>query len=270
MEKIDLNDYSPVARTLFIPLVCRALDTARVDALIHDPLAVELCKNIENSSALLLGMSKMDQTFTAMRVRQFDNYARAFLSSNPQGLVVDIGCGLDTRPDRLKNNEMIWVGVDMPEVSELMRRFLPDKERHLTIACSILNLSWLDTVKKMKKPVIFIAEGVFPYFTKEEIKPLVSALADYFPGSELVFDALISFSVTLHNLIHPFLKRSGTSLKWGVDDPYELETWGTKLLHKWNYFEDNEPRLGLTKMMKFIPKLANANFILHYQLGKKP
>jgi phosphatidylethanolamine/phosphatidyl-N-methylethanolamine N-methyltransferase len=64
-----------------------------------------------------------------MRVRQFDAFARAFLAGRPGGLVVDIGCGLDTRFDRLDDGQMSWLGLDLPEVISLRRQLLPNAER---------------------------------------------------------------------------------------------------------------------------------------------
>lgn len=56
MELINLINLPPVARTLFVPLVCRARETARVDALICDPRAVEIFTHLEGGSTLLMGM----------------------------------------------------------------------------------------------------------------------------------------------------------------------------------------------------------------------
>jgi O-methyltransferase involved in polyketide biosynthesis len=268
MEKMNVVDLPPVARTLLVPLTCRARESARPDALIHDPRAVELFTHLEGGLDCLMGMSDLDQTFTVMRVRQFDSYARAFLTFNPQGLVVDIGCGLDTRFDRLDNGEMTWLGFDLPEVIDLRHRFLPDGERCRSLAHSMFDLTWLDTVAQMNKPIIFMAEGVFPYFTKAEIKPVVTTLAGRFHGGELVFDALSSFSASLHNRAHPVLKKTGTRINWGVDDPHELESWGLRLLNKWGYFDKHEPRLGMANLMRYIPPLAYSNYILHYRLGE--
>jgi O-methyltransferase involved in polyketide biosynthesis len=181
--------------------------------------------------------------------------------------VVDIGCGLDTRFDRLDDGEMSWLGLDLPEVIAVRRRFLPDSGHCMTLACSMLELSWLDTVARLGMPVIFLAEGVFPYFSEEQVKCVVTALAGRFPGSELAFDALSSFSVRLHNRTHPVLEQTGARLSFSVDDPKALEAWGLTLLHRWGYFDEKEPRLGLARLMRYIPALERANFLLHYRLG---
>ena len=90
-----------VARTLLVPLACRARESARPDGLMRDPRAMDLFTHFEGGLDSLRGMSDFDQVVTVMRARQFDRYARAFLSANAQGAVIDIGCGLDTRFDRL-------------------------------------------------------------------------------------------------------------------------------------------------------------------------
>ncbi len=130
-----------VARTLLVPLACRAIESVRPDAIIHDPCAVEVYNALGGNPDFLMGMSRTDVFVTMMRARQFDSFARAFLAKNPGGLVVDLGCGLDTRFDRLDDGQMAWLGVDLPEVIELRRKYLPDSGRCKTIPQSMLELS---------------------------------------------------------------------------------------------------------------------------------
>ena len=258
------SDLTGVTRTLLPPLACRARESVRPDALLRDPQAVELIKNFAEVDCLM-NMSALDQTFTAMRARQFDRYACAFLQAHPDGLVVDIGCGLDTRFYRLDNGQMAWLGVDLPEVIRFRRSFLPDADRCQTLPCSMFDLAWIEEVARMDRPPIFLAEGVFVYFKESQVKPVVTALASQFPGSELAFDALSTSSVKIHNRTS-VPQQTGARLGWGIDDPVALETWGLRLLDRWGYFDDREPRVGLANLMRFIPFLANANFVLHYRL----
>ncbi len=269
MEKMNARDLPPVARTLLVPLACRARESARPDALLHDPRAVDLFAHFGDGLDCLRGMSDFDQVVTVMRARQFDRYARAFLLANPQGAVIDIGCGLDTRFDRLDNGEMTWLGLDLPQVIDLRRHFLPGAERCQSLACSMFDLTWLDVVAQMDKPVIFLAEGVFPYFTEKEVKGVVMALAARFPGAELVFDALSSLSAGLHNRTSAILKETGTRVNWAVNDARQIESWGLRLLDQWGYFDHREPRLGVYNLLHYIPPLANANYVLHYRLEQK-
>lgn len=261
-------DLQGVARTLLVPLTCRAIESIRPDAIIHDPRAEELYQALGGTRDFLMGMGGHDLFAAVMRVRRFDTYARDFLSRNPAGLVVDIGCGLDTRFDRLDDGTMRWLGVDLEEVIELRRSFLPDSPRCQTLAKSMFDLSWLDVAAQIDRPTIFLAEGVFPYFSTGEVKPLVTAMAARFPGGELVFDAVSPLMAWVHNRTSSVLKRSGTRVCWDARSPADLEAWGLRLLERWGYFQRHEPRLGPANVIRFIPPLATASTILHYRLGE--
>jgi O-methyltransferase involved in polyketide biosynthesis len=201
-------------------------------------------------------------------VRQFDLFARNFLQRNPGGLIVDIGCGLDTRFYRLDDGRLYWIGIDLPDVIELRRKLLPDGERNRTIARSMFDLTWMDEVTKTNKPVLFLAEGVFPYFSTADVKPMILEMARRFPAGELVFDAMAPYMSWLHNLESSVLKRTGTRARWDAKNPEELEGWGLRLLERWGYFDTPEPRMGGTEIIRHIPPLAKGTFILHYRLGK--
>ena len=255
-----------VACTLLVPLACRAIESIRPDAIIHDPRAVEVYNALGGNPDFLMGMRGHDLFITAMRARQFDMFACDFLARNPGGLVVDIGCGLDTRFDRLDDGKLFWLGIDLPEVIELRRKHLPDSERCKTIPQSMLELSWLDEVARLNKPVIFLAEGVFPYFSTADVKPMVMAMAARFPAGELVFDAASPFISRRHNRTSSVLKRSGTRILWDAKNPQELETWGLRLLEHWYYFDNPEPRLRAFRWMRYIPFMAKATGIFRYRL----
>ncbi len=130
----------------------------------------------------------------------------------------------------------------------------------------MLETSWLDRVGEYQKPVIFLAEGVFPYFSTANIKPMLAAMADRFPQGELVFDAASPFISQHHNRTSSVLKRSGTRVLWDARNPQELETWGLRLVDRWYYFDTPEPRLGIFRWMRFIPFMVRATGIFHYRL----
>ena len=267
-QTISVTDLRGITRTLLVPLACRAIESVRPDAIIHDPRAVEVYNALGGSHDFLMGMSGHDLFAAAMRVRQFDAFARAFLDRHPGGLVVDIGCGLDTRFDRLDDSQMIWLGLDLPEVIDLRRQYLPDNDQCHTIARSMLDLTWLDEVAKIKRPVIFLAEGVFPYFSTSDVKPMLMVMVECFPAGELVFDAMTPFLGQLHKLNSSVLKQSSAQIRWDAKNPAALEAWGLLLLERWGYFDKPEPRLGAASLMRYIPPLAHATYILHYRLGK--
>jgi O-methyltransferase involved in polyketide biosynthesis len=266
-ETVCSSELHGVARTLLVPLACRALESIRQDAIVHDPRAVEVYAALGGNPGFLMGMGKADMFVTAMRVRQFDRFARGFLERHPDGLIVDIGCGLDTRFDRLDDGRVHWLGVDLPEVIELRRKLLPDADRCATIPQSMLETSWLQEVVRLRKPVIFLAEGVFPYFRPEAVKPLVREMAARFPQGELVFDAAAPFISRHHNRTSSVLKRSGTRILWDARVPDDIEGWGMQLLDQWYYFDQPEPRLRWFRWILLFPSLKRSTGIFHFRLS---
>jgi O-methyltransferase involved in polyketide biosynthesis len=267
MDKLRVADLPPVARTLLVPLACRAEESLRPDAMIRDDRAREILARFEARDIDPLKLSGADRIFTMMRARQFDRWARAFLEVHPGGIVVDIGCGLDTRAARVDEIRRLWFGLDLPEVISLRRMLIPDKPRENLIEGSVLDPAWMDRIAAEKKPVIFIAEGVFPYLQEDDLRRMVILLAERFSDCELAFDVLTKFSIRLHNL-HPLLRKAGAYLQWGLDDGRELEWWNPRirLLETWKYFDHFEPRLGIYNLMRFLPVVSGVNYIVRYRL----
>ena len=183
--------------------------------------------------------------------------------------MLDIGCGLNTRFDRIDNGRVDWYGLDLPEVIAIFRALLPLTPRSHLIACSVLDPTWMNQVHTEGRAVCFMAEGVFPYLEEAQVRQLMLALCDRFPGSMLVFDVVNTFSLRIHNATHPGLKKASARIHWALENDQGPETWcsGIRLLGEWGYFDEREPRLGLYNLMRFIPAFAHANRILHFQLG---
>jgi len=268
MPKIYLSDFPPVARTLLIPLAYRAIESQRPDALLRDEQAVALVGQFDEDFRKAAKMNPLDQAATMMRARQFDRYARNFLAKHADGIVVDIGCGLDTRPGRIDNGQNLWYGLDLPEVIDLRRRLMPAGPRQRLLAGSVLDFSWMEGVAAEQRPVIFLAEGVFPYFEEADVRRTILALRDRFPGVELSFVGLSPFSIRMHRL-SPAVRKASLHVHWGLTDSKALEAWGEgiHLLEEWKYFDQNEPRLKGYRWMRHTPPLAKANFSMLFRLG---
>ncbi len=270
MSTIDLRQLSGVAETLLLPLIFRAAESRRPDAILRDPQAVEIVKRIAYDPDRVLKKSR-DQVTVLMRMREFDRCARVFLNQHPNGVVVDIGCGLDTRFQRLDNGVFEWYGLDLPEVIALRRQLLDETPRSHFLSCSALDFAWLDLVDAGREHAyLFLAEGVFMFLEGAQVQRLVCALPERFPGTELVFDAFTPFMVRMNPVLHPVLKKIDASMHWGLKDSRELETWasGIQLLSEWFYFDQAEPRLGGMKFLRWVPGFGRGAKIVHYRLGE--
>jgi len=187
----NLND---VAETLLITLNTRAIESQRPDAMIKDDKAVAIVAqgDFDHSRLRLQGN---DEVSLILRMREFDRQAREFLTRNPDGVVVHIGCGLDTRFERVDNGRVEWFDLDLPQVIALRRNLIGgEMERYRLLSGSVFESAWLEAMAGyLGRPFLFLAEGVLPYFETAQVKSLVLTLRDQFPGAELVCDAHTSF-----------------------------------------------------------------------------
>ncbi len=270
MPTHTIRNLNAVSQTLLIPLYFRAMESQRPDALVRDPKAVELVGQLDCDFSEVQKM-KNEQVNFLLRMREFDRLARAFLSEHPDGVIVDLGCGLDTRFERLGcdqtgNGQVNWYGLDLPEVIALRKELLAETPRSHFIGCSVLDFSWMDALSgQAGKPVLFLAEAMLVYLEEADVKRLVQALTECFPGAELVCEAYSPVVIRFHPR-----PAAVAQPHWGLKDDRDVEAWapGIRLLSQWYYFDKPEPRLGAFQLMRYIPFLARMVRIVHYRLGE--
>ncbi len=271
MPADTIRNLNEVSRSLLIPLYFRALESQRPDALVRDPVAVELVGRLDVDFSGVRRL-KDEQVNYLLRIREFDRLARAFLAEHPEGVIVDLGCGLDTRFERIDNGQAAWCGLDLPEVIELRKELLEETPRSHCIGCSVLDFSWMDALGgwagergQPGRPILFLAEAMLVYLEEADVKRLVQTLAARFPGAELVCDAYSPVVIRFHPR-PPAVPRP----RWGLQDDRDVEAWapGIRLLSQWSYFDQPEPRLGALQLMRHIPFVARMVRIVHYRLGE--
>jgi O-methyltransferase involved in polyketide biosynthesis len=273
MSEIASLNLDGVAETLLATVYIRAIETQRPDALLKDEKALALVTQMESAFARVrqIKMDKDDQVAVILRNREFDRYARNYLARCPEAVVVHIGCGLDSRFERVDNGKVEWYDLDLPEVIELRRKLIGgEAPRYHLLAGSVFDSAWLNPVSVHRpRPFLFLAEGVFMYFAEAQVRSLVLTLRDHFPGAELVCDAFSPYIVRMNNL-RMRMTKMGARYHWGLKHGKDLETWGDGicLLDEWYPFDRPEPRLDHIRWMRHIPFLAKVMGIYHYRLGK--
>ena len=259
-----------VPETLLIPLYQRAQESQRPDALVKDNKAMEIVQKLDFDPSLFK-LQKHDIVALALRIREFDRFARDFLAAHPDGVVVQIGCGLDTRFEHIDNGQIEWFDLDLPEVIDLRRKLIGSEvKRYHLLSCSVLDPAWIDAVITHRpRPFLFIAEGVLPYFEEAQVKWLVQTLHSTFPGAEMVFDAHTPWVIWGDNLQLRFSNISAR-LQFGLKQGRDVEQWspGIRMVEEWHYYGTDEPRVRPFRFMYTIPFLRNSTGIFHYRLGK--
>ena len=268
---------SGVAETLLITLYIRATESQRPDALIKDERAEALVRQLDpeilrKTLVLTEGTGRL---VLILKSREFDRFARDFLGRHPDAVVVHIGCGLDTRFERVcseqpDNGQVEWYDLDLPEVIILRRELLGGEGgRYHLLAGSVLEDAWLEAVNAHRqRPFLFLAEGVFMYFTEAQVKSLVLRLKEHFPAAELVFDAYSPFMRWAHNL-RVIRKRVGAHLNWDLKHSQDLEEWGAGIHLIDERFPFQFPELDQRRALRvrlFSPLVARGIGVFRYQL----
>jgi len=258
-----------VSETLLITLYVRARESERSDAMIKDDMAVAMVNQIDCDFSRLR-MHRHDEVAIIMRMNKFDSHVRDFLKRNPNAVVVHIGCGLDTRFERVDNGGVEWFDLDVPDVMLLRQKLITNtNSRYHTLGTSVFDEGWLEEVSQFKpRPFMFIAEGVLPYFEEVQVKSLFLKLREHFPGCELVCDAHTPFVIWADNLHLAYVKVKAR-MHWSIKQGKDAEDWGEgiQLLAEWNYYEDDESPLKSFRWVRLIPSLAKSSGIVHYRLG---
>jgi O-methyltransferase involved in polyketide biosynthesis len=252
--------------SLLVPLYARAVDARKKRSLLNDPKAVEMVDSIDwdfqrfNQKRRTVGCT--------LRSAIYDECVKDFLGRHPQGTVVEIGAGLNTRFERLDNGAVHWFDLDLPDTIELRRKFFADSARRKTLAASVLDPGWMDAVRQSPGPYCFVAEAVLIYLTEQQVKLALAQVAANFPLASIAFDTGTQVAVDHENKDHA-RRNLGARFAWACEDPVEIERWeiGLRLVESRSMMDVPDSvrsRLSLPAravihiLLKFFPRIANS------------
>jgi methyltransferase (TIGR00027 family) len=183
MKDTRVNDVSDTARWV---AVYRAWESARPDALFHDPFAQELAGLRGNDISQLMPASARNGWPIIARTKLIDDLLLAALA---QGVdcVVNLAAGFDTRPYRLELPASLrWIEVDLPALVEEKTRLLVDAEPR----CGLLRIgidltdsharhSMLEDVLASSSHALVLTEGLLLYLSEPQVRELAMDLAAF-------------------------------------------------------------------------------------------
>jgi methyltransferase (TIGR00027 family) len=276
-----------VSETLFLPLFALAIGSKDADPILRDEHAVELadrvidlCRGSPNTLFARLAAGRLPRALIvslSLRMRRYDAYVRSFLDAVPDGVVVNMGCGLDVRRHRVDNGRMRWFDLDLPPVIGLRRSLLEETDRMRFVAGSVTETAWLGELPvEDGDRFLFLAEGLFMYLPETDVRALVSRLRNARPGSELVAEVSAKWIVKLmHSRLGrgKFRRQFGCSqdavFASGVERSADLESYapGVQVLDDWTYFDDGDPRMGWMRYFARWDYFRRVQWTVHARLG---
>ena len=202
---------APLESTVFVPLEGRIFATN----LFPDVLTDKKVMSLQGSVPTHLIRKNRHNEYTllacAVRAAKLDLETQTFLKRHPDGVIVELGAGLDTgfwrAEDAGLNARATWVEVDSAKVLAIRREWLGDEARDISIAGDARHDHWIRALRKRfpTSPVLVLAGGLSYFFTPDEMRELCGMLKDY-GVKTLVFDAVNRVG---HQFIGHYMKKVG-------------------------------------------------------------
>ncbi|MEM9774489.1 MAG: class I SAM-dependent methyltransferase [Chloroflexota bacterium] len=259
-----------VPETMLWTLHNRAPEAMRPDGIIKDPEAVRIYESIDYDYKRSFGRSNPTH---AVRSLTFDKEVQAFLNKHPNGVIVNLGEGLETQRFRVKGDQALWISVDLPESIEVRERFIQPDENHRHVPLSATDTAWFDEVPA-DRPLFVTAQGLFMYFTGSAVRDLLQQMSERFPSAYVMFDVIpvwfsnrtmSGFSLTSHY--------TAPKMPWGVnrsDIEVTLRSFVPSLAEVKDISFGNYPRgaprilLGIANRLPFIRNVSPSIALIQF------
>ena len=231
-----------VQTTALIPLAIKASETMRPNARIRDEKAVEIIRALNVDPAPYDKF--MSHEGVVARTIMLDRQLKEILEKAPDTVVVNLGAGFDNRFSRVDNGEIHWFDLDLPDAIAVRKKIFPDQDRVTMIAGSALENDWCAEVQKVlagrrAKPV-FLAEGLFMYFTLDQIKTLLLVLKDNFPQGGTLIAEQNNKLMQKNAKHHDTVKSTNAQFLSGTDSGQEIADLvdGIRLVEEHSFNEE--------------------------------
>ena len=249
-----------VQTTALIPLAIKASETLRPNSRIQDWKAVEIIKSLK------IDTGKYDKFLShegvIARTIMLDRQLKDIIKKNPDSVIVNVGAGFDNRFSRMDNGKIWWFDLDFPDAILARKKVFQEHDRTTMIAGNALEDTWCKAVsEKLKgrtaKP-IFVAEGLFMYFTFDQIRTFLEILKNNFPDGGTLIAEQNSKMMQKKEKYHDTVKNTKAHFMSGTDSGQEIAdlTSGIKLVEEHSFNEEMKKHSIRGKLFALLfPKL---------------
>ncbi len=269
IKKIRIN-LGSVQKTLFLPVIARALESKKPKPMLIDTVATEIVEKVDYDFTRLIS-STVELTRIAWIVRDacFVRLIKDFIRRYPKATIVNIGCGLDTMYERINSGSILWYDVDLPDVIELRKLFMNETENRKFIAGSFLYNNWYTKIE-CPEHILFVAGGVYYYYDQKVIRSFLTKLCHLFPTSELLFDVTSAAGVRATNRI---LRKSGMNnghfLRWGLKSTDIILSWSPRFRLLGKYYTYKQEGITMNfknRILGWISDALDIQYIVHFKI----
>ncbi len=215
------------SKTLFIPLYGKALMSR--ERLFFEDITAEEIVEAEKESFENVDHSRKLAIYMAMRASEYDELTYKFIKENPDSIVIQLGCGLDSRINRILGEPKMWYDLDFPDVIELRRKYYEEKEYYTMLSSSVTDFDWLDRIDYNNENVLVLAEGLSMYLSEADMKKLIESFKKKFRKTTFIFDTYSTFAAKMSKYKNP-INAVDAKIDFAMDNPKLLETYNVKCI----------------------------------------
>ena len=181
MSASPISNVSDTARWV---AVYRARETARPDALFHDPYAQLLAGQRGQEIAAFMPRQARNGWPMIARTKLMDDLIMAAIAEGCD-CVLNLAAGFDTRPYRLAvPSSLRWIEADLPALTEEKAQLLKDAEPRcqlrrikVDLADSTARVAMLKEAVGPSRNVLVVTEGLLLYLDEAQVRSLAIDLA---------------------------------------------------------------------------------------------
>lgn len=191
-EKVNVTG---VPETMIQTLYARAKESGKKDAKIKDDMAMEIVSKLDYD------FSKADQDKAMSygviaRTIVLDHMVEQYLQENPNTIVVNIACGMDTRCYRMQGKYLRWYNIDLPETMRIRSQFLKENGPIFQIAKSAMDASYIDEMTYNGENVLVVIEGLSMYLSEPDIRQIFRIIENAFQNTTVLIETMSPFVVS--------------------------------------------------------------------------
>ena len=204
MERIVMTrKLGVVEDTLYVPMLGRIYASENCRDILYDKKALELKDKLPEGLIEKDTQTQYTYLASASRSANMDRYIKDFIRRKPEGIVVQLGCGLETTYYRCDNGHTKWYAIDLPHVIEYRRELLSEAEREEYIPGDAFQKDWIEQIRSEHPdvPLLVTASGLFYYFGEEKVLSLLRMLQGY-GEIEVLFDTVNKSGMTMMKKKH--------------------------------------------------------------------
>lgn len=209
-----------VNKTLYIPLYGKS-KVSKQGIILKDTMAERIW---EAEAFPIRGKSKSKWLAynMAMRAKIFDNWTEFLLHQHPNAMVLQIGCGLDSRCLRVGAPYTNWFDGDFPEVIATRKKYYRETPQYHMIVFDATDPTLVNTLPDSDTAIV-ILEGLSMYLENRQLNALLKALSDKYPSLHILMDVYTVFGAKASKYKNP-INDVGVTTVWGIDDVQDVLT----------------------------------------------